>query len=660
MVEKTHRVNRSTLWVVVGLVLAAFALRVYRLDYLSLRGDESFTVLFSSDPLPQLIEGIRNVEPNPPLYYFVLRAAMFLFGQSDFTARYVSVLFGVLAVPLIYQLGRLLFESDARTGRMVGALAALLLAVNPFQIWHGQDVRNYTIWPALSLASLVFLLRALRDRRPSLWVGYVATALLSLYTHYYEVFVLLFQNLYVFLVYWRDRALLKRWILLQAIIGALYLPWLLLGSSRPLTYQDVTTEVPGLLGIARRSMTVLTLGETVPERLPLVLLPVLLLLSAAGLVFAFVRDRRGFAFVTLYLAVPIVCVFLLAQWRPLFRDRYLNMIAPGYYLAFSLGLVALSGLRRGGRVALALGLAALLIPAGFALGHYYYNPAYAKSADWRGLAAYLESQVSAGDVIIENYPDPTLSYYFHGAAERVVLPHRSAVDQVGTLPVNRRATGRALEQLLMEHQRLWLLPYRSEWDPEGYVEGWLDHRATKVHEEWVDVFRVSVYERAEVEEPSIQFPTMARLGNEVELLGYDLTAGPDCELREGETGEAQLQIWEGGQCAIDLTLHWRALRLLDRNYTVFTQLLDTDGHIWAQKDSQPQSGGYPTLDWFRGDLISDPYSLDVEAGAPPGAYAVLVGMYLLETAERLPAYDASGVRLPDDGIPLGLSVQVLP
>jgi len=34
--------------------------------------------------------------------------------------------------------------------------AAFLIAINPYQIWHSQDVRNYTLWPALSLLALIF------------------------------------------------------------------------------------------------------------------------------------------------------------------------------------------------------------------------------------------------------------------------------------------------------------------------------------------------------------------------------------------------------------------------------------------------------------------------------------------------------------------------
>ena len=648
--------SRRSYWLILALVLLGFFLRVYRLDHVPLRGDESFTAIFSASPLPELWDVIRNAEPNPPLYYFALRAAMFLFGQTDFTSRYLSVLFGLLAVPLVYQLARSLIP-DRRTGEAVALLAALLLAINPYQIWHSQDVRNYTVWPTLSLASLWLMIRALKEDRRVLWIGYTITALASLYSHYYDVFIVFFANIYVFLVHWKDRHLLKRWIPVQAILALLYLPYPLLVSSRVATYQDATGAVPGLLGIIQHSLSAFTFGETIPGTLTTYLFPLLLLFLVLGLAFAFRLDRKAFAFLLLYTTVPILCLFAFTLWRPFFRVRYLNVMAPAYYLAFALGLVALARLRWARVVAVAAGLLLLLVPAGWSLANYYFDPQYAKAADYRGLAAYLEAEAGPEDVIIENYPDPTLSYYYRGPSQRVVLPHRSAVDAVGDLPVKPKVTGRALQELLEKHPYLWLIPYRSGWDPEGFVEGWLDHRAHKVREEQVDVFRVVVYERADRSPPDIQFPTESYLGKVIQLLGYDVRPEGGCSL---DDSGRRLLVASPESCTLHLTLYWQALDVMGANYTVFVHLLAADGQIPAQQDSQPQGGAFPTMDWFPGDIIPDEYALAFPADVPADEVGLEVGMYLLETAERLPAYDAAGARWPDDAIQLDLAIEVLP
>jgi hypothetical protein len=59
-------------------------------------------------------------------------------------------------------------------------------------------------------------------------------------------------------------------------------------------------------------------------------------------------------------------------------------------------------------------------------------------------------------------------------------------------------------------------------------------------------------------------------------------------------------------------------------------------------------------------VIPDEYSLALPADAPPGDYGLEVGMYLLETAGRLEAYDAAGQRWPNDAIRLDPLLVVVP
>ena len=88
------------------------------------------TIQFSAHRPDWLLPHIANVEPNPPLYYLLLHNCMRLLGQSEFAARHFSLVFGVVSVPIILQLGKGLDWPK------IGALAALLLAINPFQVRH--------------------------------------------------------------------------------------------------------------------------------------------------------------------------------------------------------------------------------------------------------------------------------------------------------------------------------------------------------------------------------------------------------------------------------------------------------------------------------------------------------------------------------------------
>jgi len=92
---------------------------------------------------------------------------------------------------------------------------------------------------------------------------------------------------------------------------------------------------------------------------------------------------------------------------------------------------------------------------------------------------------------------------------------------------------------------------------------------------------------------------------------------------------------------------------METSYTVFTHLVDEKGKIWGQQDNVPMQGTHPTTRWQQADIILDEYEIAVETITPPGSYELEVGMYDLETMERLPVFDEGGTRIAQDRILLG-------
>jgi len=115
----------------------------------------------------------------------------------------------------------------------------------------------------------------------------------------------------------------------------------------------------------------------------------------------------------------------------------------------------------------------------------------------------------------------------------------------------------------------------------------------------------------------IDHPLEVNLGGKVRLLGYSIRSG----FRPGDN--------------IHLTLFWQRLEKMDKDYTVFTHLTDAKGHIWGQKDNPPVDGFYPTTGWEAGEIVRDQYDIPISPDAPPGEYQFEIGMYLVETGQRL-------------------------
>jgi mannosyltransferase len=113
----TERPKRQVAWTAIlllAITLLALALRLYRLGAQSLWYDEGVSVYLARMSLPQLTAWTAD-DIQPPLYYYLFHFWLLLFGQSssEFVARFPSLFFGVLTVPLMYRTGRHLFGATA-------------------------------------------------------------------------------------------------------------------------------------------------------------------------------------------------------------------------------------------------------------------------------------------------------------------------------------------------------------------------------------------------------------------------------------------------------------------------------------------------------------------------------------------------------------------
>jgi hypothetical protein len=128
-----------------------------------------------------------------------------------------------------------------------------------------------------------------------------------------------------------------------------------------------------------------------------------------------------------------------------------------------------------------------------------------------------------------------------------------------------------------------------------------------------------------------------RLGESVALFGYALPQGRALSDR-----------------SLPLVLYWSVLEDVDSEYTVFVHLVAPDGALLGQGDGPPLGGDYPTSAWAAGEALADPHLVRLQAGVemdalPAGAY-MLVGLYRLKEGTRLPVFDESGVRVPNDAV----------
>ncbi|MGQ0602076.1 MAG: ArnT family glycosyltransferase [Anaerolineales bacterium] len=138
--------------------------------------------------------------------------------------------------------------------------------------------------------------------------------------------------------------------------------------------------------------------------------------------------------------------------------------------------------------------------------------------------------------------------------------------------------------------------------------------------------------------PATARPVDALFSEPITLRAYELAP-----LHVGQTSE--------------LHLYWEATGKPSADYTVFVHVLDPNGKLVAQADAPPQSaahaGLYSTDWWEAGEHITDSHRLALPADMLPGAYRLRVGLYQLQTGQRVGL--ASGM----DSVELG-DVNVAP
>jgi len=103
--------------------------------------------------------------------------------------------------------------------------------------------------------------------------------------------------------------------------------------------------------------------------------------------------------------------------------------------------------------------------------------------------------------------------------------------------------------------------------------------------------------------------------------------------------------------SLTVTLHWHAQQQPTGNYQVFVHLLDEAGQLIAQHDGAPRLGLYPTSAWAAGENVIDAHPLHLP-DAYVGQIQPCVGLYALDSLERLPVTDGAEGICPDRAAPL--------
>lgn len=442
----------SRVWTIAGLLLLVVAgtlLRAHALERQSIWFDEHCALKMLSD-----MEDLRTLLPmdvenreQMPLYFALLHFWRQLFGEGVLAARRLSVVIGVLAIPLTFVYGRSLF------GRGWGWLTALLMTLSPYGILHSQGIRPYPLELLLGLCAAFTFAKVLLSGNLRWWVLNVLCNVLLVWSHLFGCWLLLAQGLTLLFFFprcWRNAALwtlahmpgivpllyivLRRSSLAEPSLTSSWFDWL--ASYFFLDAYRISMVVEGV----RIAGDDLTLGATVS--LLVTVFPLAACVWTAGVAVSYlvyfgrsVRLRRREAvlaapaepvagyrgehvlFLLLWLVLPTFMTVVLSHVIvPCFQPRYILYVLPATYLTMT-GACALCRRRKFRLAAMILALAALgvlhAIGAILPMGPSYVEPIRHVEARWKAGESVLLQPNHDADAFRANLkrPDVPVSAY---------------------------------------------------------------------------------------------------------------------------------------------------------------------------------------------------------------------------------------------------------
>jgi mannosyltransferase len=381
MTTTAVRSRRSTYTLIaVGATVALAAMAAYRIGHKQMWVDEGVAVGLSHESLGRFLYVITHYEVNQSPFYVVFRVWNAL-GDDPAVMRALSAIFSVATIPLLYVLGRRLY--DAR----VGAIASIVLAVNGLVLQWSQQVRAYTMAMFLVTLATYLFVRTVDEPSTTLGFLYGTVALAAIATHFFSVLVIAAHA--VSLLILRPRPT-RVFVWPAALIGALLVPIALFVATAegdPLAWVDE----PGGKVFGR------ALSRLAGGKFPLIVYAVLAGLGVVATVRAVRADPRSRASFRLLLpclwaGLPIVVGILFSVVAsPVFVAKFFIGLLPGAALVIAYGVVSLR--------ARPVRIAALVVLVAFAL---------ASNARWYR-ADSREDWTAATDVVAEQAgPDDTV------------------------------------------------------------------------------------------------------------------------------------------------------------------------------------------------------------------------------------------------------------
>lgn len=388
----------------IAITLLASVLRFYKLGEWSFWIDEIFTINRAQAHYDSLEAIIRNIPPTQnwiPLSVILTAGVLNILGPSEWSARFVPAVIGIISIPVLYFPIKRLFSPN------VSLVAVLLLAVSPWHLYWSQNARFYTSLMLLYTLALFAFFYGLERDRPGYILIFIVLLYLATSERLFASFIVPVVGCYLLLLktvpFEKPVGLRARNLLL------ILLPGIAFGIFE--VYSFVTTGSSIIIyganffvGHPNHSPWRLLIAIVYRISIPLICL------GFFGGIYLLTQKRRAGFFVSSAAMVPPLMLLVIAPVA-FTVDRYMFVTLPFWAI---LTAVAIGGMytqaEKYGKL-LPIGVLTLILATSLGQTMLYYEYQNGDRPDWKSAFAIIHQRKAMSDLVVATRPELG-RYYF--------------------------------------------------------------------------------------------------------------------------------------------------------------------------------------------------------------------------------------------------------
>lgn len=448
----------TALRIILILLLVALILRLINLNQ-SLWLDEAIvTVAVSKYSFWDFVTKYSMGDFHPPGYFAILWIWIKAFGATEISVRLPSVIFGVITVYLTYLIAQKVISIK------MPLISGLFMTLSPLHIFYSQEARMYSL-AALSATLSTFLLLKIEDKSKKMFIFYVFSVILVLYSDYVTYFILPVH--FMWILYFKKK-LMYKFLLAIFLAFIFYLPWLLLLPLQLETGYKTSNIVSGWANVVGSSGVKETLllpvkmliGRISFDNKLMYISSVTLvgLIAILGFFKSIYKTTPELRLIFFWLIIPPLIGWLVSLFLPIFSYFRFIYILPAFYILLTYGFCSYS--KRTSRILILF----FTIAEVTFLSTYLFNPKFHRE-DWRQAVSYVEENADKQIIVLHKNNVITYPYLYYQKNPQLAssaLVNYPAKNDSDLVPLNK---------ILENIEKIYLFDYLKDiTDPQDLVE----------------------------------------------------------------------------------------------------------------------------------------------------------------------------------------------